>query len=109
MSFYKKLAIVGLILTLLLVSHRMEAAAKMCSSVVQRLMCGGSNPKTTDKACSDSCKDIGYTGGGSCDMHQKQHNTYRCICRKPCAAEQTQTHAGNLARARDAKQRTQEI
>jgi len=86
----------------------MEAAAKMCDSRVDRLVCGGSNPKSTDTACNQSCKDIGYMGGGYCDMHIVP-KTYRCICRKPCAAEQTQARASNPARAGDAKQRTPEI
>ena len=80
----------------------MEAAAKMCDSIVQRLVCGGSNPATTDRACYDACTDLGYTGGGKCDMHKPQRNTYRCICRKPCAAEQTEARAGDAKQYVDA-------
>ncbi|NP_001145666.1 uncharacterized protein LOC100279164 precursor [Zea mays] len=91
MSFYKKLVIVGFALTLLLVSFRMDATAKLCSTTMERLICGGASRGDVNRACDETCRSKGYTGGGFCNM-----KIQRCVCRKPCVQEE-QTEA----RARD--------
>nr|AKE78872.1 embryo surrounding region 6 [Zea mays]AKE78873.1 embryo surrounding region 6 [Zea mays] len=93
MPSYRKLVIVGFALTLLLVSFGMDASAKLCSTTMDLLICGGAIPGAVNQACDDTCRNKGYTGGGFCNM-----KIQRCVCRKPCALEeQTEARAGDEA------------
>nr|AKE78874.1 embryo surrounding region 6 [Zea mays] len=91
MPSYKKLVIVGFALTLLLVSFGMDASAKLCSTTMDLLVCGGAIPGAVNQACDDTCRNKGYTGGGFCNMKIQS-----CVCCMSCALEdQTEVRVGD--------------
>jgi hypothetical protein len=65
----------------------MEAVVEMMCNSILGNTCYGNNEPAVNASCSKGCKESGYTDG-LCDYAREM-----CICRKPCAAEQT-TDAG---------------